>query len=173
MKSKNVKDGGRIMNNEFIQILLGLAIVVVGAAGAYAISTIASFYKSKKDEILGQIASNKYINDSEIAQDALRFIENIVSNVVEEVDDTVKKEILKATEDGKLTDEEKTKLKTMAMDLVKSEISDPIKEAASSLIGNLDNYISTLIENRVTEMKEEDDFVVDLSNHPIFDTMEE
>ena len=163
------------MKSEFIQILLGLAIVVIGAAGAYAISVIASYYKSKKDQIIGQIESNKYIKNNELAKEALRIIESIVSNVVEELDDTVKKEILKATEDGKLTDEEKTNLKNTAMDLIKSEISDPVKEAASSIIGDLNNYISTLIENRVTQLKEEKKYGgVTISSWPMdLDTMEE
>lgn len=163
------------MKSEFIQILLGLAIVVIGAAGAYAISVIASYYKSKKDQIVGQIESNKYIKNNELAREALRIIESIVSNVVEELDDTVKKEILKATEDGKLTDEEKTNLKNTAMDLIKSEISDPVKEAASSIIGDLNNYISTLIENRVTQLKEEKKYGgVTISSWPMdLDTMEE
>lgn len=163
------------MKSEFIQILLGLAIVVIGAAGAYAISVIASYYKSKKDQIIGQIESNKYIKNNELAREALRIIESIVSNVVEELDDTVKKEILKATEDGKLTDEEKTNLKNTAMDLIKSEISDPVKEAASSIIGDLNNYISTLIENRVTQLKEEKKYGgVTISSWPMeLDEMEE
>jgi hypothetical protein len=143
------------MKNDFIQILLGLAIVIIGATGAYAISVIASYYRTKKDQLMNQIMSNKYIEDSEIAKDALKTIEMIVSNVVNELDDTVKKEILKTTEDGKLTEEEKTDLKNTAMELIKSEISDPVKQAASSIIGDLNNYISTLIENRVTKLKDE------------------
>jgi hypothetical protein len=149
------------MKADFIQILLGLAIVVIGAAGAYAISVIASYYKTKKDQIIGQIENHKFVKDNELAKDALRTIDMIVSNVVSELDDTIKKEILKATEDGKLTDSEKEMLKTKAMDLIKSEISEPVKEAASSIIGDLNNYISTLIENRVTELKEESIFVSD------------
>lgn len=156
--------GGIYMNSEFLQILLGLAIVVIGAAGAYAISVIASYYKSKKDQILKQIENNKFVKDNELAKDALRTIDMIVSNVVEELDDTMKKEILKATEDGKLTDEEKTNLKNTAMELIKSEISDPVKQAASSLIGDLNNYISTLIENRVTQLKDEKAYGITVPN---------
>ena len=150
-----IQYGGVTMKNDFIQILLGLAIVIIGATGAYAISVIASYYRTKKDQLMNQIMSNKYIEDNEIAKDALKTIEMIVSNVVNELDDTVKKEILKTTEDGKLTEEEKTDLKNTAMELIKSEISDPVKQAASSIIGDLNNYISTLIENRVTKLKDE------------------
>lgn len=161
-----------IMNADFIQILLGLAIVVIGAAGAYAISVIASYYKTKKDQIIGQIENHKFVKDNELAKDALRTIDMIVSNVVNELDDTIKKEILKATEDGKLTDSEKEMLKTKAMDLIKSEISEPVKQAASSLIGNLDNYISTLVENRVTENKEEDDDDIFVSDDLPYDNID-
>ena len=145
------------MNNEFIQILLGLAIVVIGTAGAYAITSIAAFYKSKRDQILEDLESTKLFKNNDIAKDALKFIDSIIFNVVSELDDTIKKDLLKATEDGKLTDEEKTMLKNKALELVKSQISDPIKEAATVLVGDIDSYISTVIENQVTEIKAEKD----------------
>lgn len=145
------------MNNEFIQILLGLAIVVIGTAGAYAITSIATFYKSKRDQILEDLESTKLFKNNDIAKDALKFIDSIIFNVVSELDDTIKKDLLKATEDGKLTDEEKAMLKNKALELVKSQISDPIKEAATVLVGDIDSYISTVIENQVTEIKAEKD----------------
>lgn len=145
------------MNNEFIQILLGLAIVVIGTAGAYAITSIAAFYKSKRDQILEDLESTKLFKNNDIAKDALKFIDSIIFNVVSELDDTIKKDLLKATEDGKLTDEEKAMLKNKALELVKSQISDPIKEAATVLVGDIDSYISTVIENQVTEIKAEKD----------------
>ena len=145
------------MKNEFIQILLGLAIVLIGTAGAYAITTIASFYKSKRDQILEDIESTKFFKNNDIAKSALTFINSIISNVVTELDDTVKKDLLKATEDGKLTDEEKAMLKNKAIELVKSQISDPIKEAVSILVGDIDSYIGTVIENQVTDLKNDKD----------------
>ena len=77
----------------------------------------------------------------------------IVFNVVSELDDTVKKEILKTTSDGKLTEDEKESLKNMAMKMVNEQIADPIKELATNIVGNLDNYISTIIENCVTSLR--------------------
>lgn len=141
------------MSNDFIQILLGLAIVLVGAAGAYAITAIASFYKSKREQLLNDIEQTNLVKYSAIAKDAVETVDRIVYNVVNELDDTVKKEILKATSDGKLTDEEKTRLKDMALKLINEQISDSIKEFATSIVGNLDSYISTIIENCVTEIK--------------------
>lgn len=153
-----------IMSNEFIQILLGLAIVLVGSAGAYAISTIASFYKSKRDQLIAEIETSNIIKYSKIARDAVYTVDEIIGNVVNELDDTVKKEILASTEDGKLTDEEKTKLKDMAIELINKEVSESIKDFATSIVGDLDSYISTVIENKVTQLKadKDDDIIFSL-----------
>jgi hypothetical protein len=91
-------------------------------------------------------------------------VDEIIGNVVNELDDTVKKEILAATEDGKLTDEEKIKLKDMAIELINKEVSESIKDFATSIVGDLDSYISTVIENKVTQLKadKDDDIVLSL-----------
>lgn len=141
------------MSNDFIQIILGLTIVLIGAAASYAIATIASYYKSKREQLLNDIEQSNLVKYSAIAKSAVETIDTIVMNVVTQLDDTVKKEILAATSDGKLSEEEKTKLKNMAMDIINSEIADPIKEFAASIVGDLDAYISTAIENCVTELK--------------------
>jgi len=141
------------MSNDFIQIILGLTIVLIGAAASYAIATIASYYKSKREQLLNDIEQSNLVKYSAIAKSAVETIDTIVMNVVTELDDTVKKEILAATSDGKLSEEEKTKLKNMAMDIINREIADPIKEFAASIVGDLDTYISTAIENCVTELK--------------------
>lgn len=141
------------MSNDFIQIILGLTIVLIGAAASYAIATIASYYKSKREQLLNDIEQSNLVKYSAIAKSAVETIDTIVMNVVTQLDDTVKKEILAATSDGKLSEEEKTKLKNMAMDIINREIADPIKEFAASIVGDLDAYISTAIENCVTELK--------------------
>lgn len=153
-----------IMSNEFIQILLGLAIVLVGSAGAYAISTIASFYKSKRDQLIAEIETSNIIKYSKIARDAVYTVDEIIGNVVNELDDTVKKEILAATEDGKLTTIEKVNLKNKAIELINKEVSESIKDFATSIVGDLDSYISTVIENKVTQLKadKDDDIIFSL-----------
>ena len=147
--------GGDFMNNDFIQILIGLAIVIIGAAGSYAIATLASYYKTKREQLLNELQENSIIKYNKLAKEALDTIDTIVFNVVSELDDTVKKEILKTTSDGKLTEDEKESLKNMAMKMVNEQIADPIKELATHTVGNLDNYISTIIENCVTSLKAE------------------
>ena len=131
------------MSNDFIQIILGLTIVLIGAAASYAIATIASYYKSKREQLLNDIEQSNLVKYSAIAKSAVET----------ELDDTFKKEILAATEDGKLSTMDKVKLKNKAMDIINLEIADPIKEFAASIVGDLDAYISTAIENCVTELK--------------------
>lgn len=143
------------MSNDFMQVLLGLAVVIVGAAGAYAISTIASFYRSKRDQIMSEIETSETFKYNQMARDAVITIDRIVTNVVNQLDDTMKKEILAASADGKLTEEEKDRLKNLAVCIINEQVSDSVKEFASLLIGDLDIYITTTIENKVTKLKEE------------------
>lgn len=155
--------GGRYMKTEFIQVLLGIAIVVIGVAGAYAITAVAAFYISKREELLKEAESLAFIRNNDLAKEAVELIDNIIHNVVLQLDDTVKKELLAATKDGKLTEEEKIRLKNMAVDLVMDQIAEPLKEKASSIIGELPVYISTVIENYVTRLKaqkEMDDYFI-------------
>lgn len=152
----NGQTGGNHMNNEFVQILLGIAIVAIGAAGAYAITAIASYYKSKREQLLNELQENSIIKYNKAAREALDTVDMIIFNVVSELEDTVKKEILQASSDGKLTDDEKERLKDVAMKTINTEIGEPVKEFAKHLVGNLDNYISTVIENCVTSLKTED-----------------
>lgn len=153
------------MSNDFMQIIIGLTIVILGAAASYAISTIASYYKSKREQLLNDIEQTNLVKYSAIAKSAVETIDTIVMNVVTQLDDTVKKEILAATSDGKLSDEDKEKLKNMAIDIINLEIADPIKEFAASIVGNLDAYISTAIENCVTELKADKNPFVTLESY--------
>jgi hypothetical protein len=141
------------MNTEFVQILLSIAIVIIGIAGAYAITAVASFYKTKREQLLKDAESIAFIRDNDMAKEAVELIDQIIYNVVCQLDDTLKKELLNDTKDGKLTEEEKVRLKNMAMDLVTDQIAEPLKEKASSIIGSLPEYVSTVIENHVTKLK--------------------
>lgn len=140
-------------NANFVQILLGLVIVCLGVAGAYIISAIASYYNKKRDEIANDISSTINKTNNTNIDTAIKRVMTIVDNVVKALNETYKQDLLKATEDGVLTDEEKKLLRDKAVELIKAEVSDGVKDILQDVIGNFDEWIKTLIELAVAANK--------------------
>lgn len=140
-------------NTSFIEILLGLVIVCLGVAGSYIISTIASYYKSKRNEIVSNVSSAVNKTNNTNIDTAIKRVIGIVDNVVNALNDTYKKELLEATADGKLDDVEKKMLRDKALELVKVEVGDGVKDIIKDVIGDFDEWVKTLIELAVTASK--------------------
>lgn len=140
-------------NANFVQILLGLVIVCLGVAGAYIISAIASYYNKKRDEIANGISSTINKTNNTNIDTAIKRVMTIVDNVVKALNETYKQDLLKATEDGVLTAEEKKLLRDKAVELIKAEVSDGVKDILQDVIGNFDEWIKTLIELAVAANK--------------------
>lgn len=140
-------------NANFVQILLGLVIVCLGVAGAYIISAIASYYNKKRDEIANDISSTINKTNNTNIDTAIKRVMTIVDNVVKALNETYKQDLLKATEDGVLTAEEKKLLRDKAVELIKAEVSDGVKDILQDVIGNFDEWIKTLIELAVAANK--------------------
>ena len=141
------------MEPTFLDIIIGIAIVAIGAAGAYAITAFASYFKSRKAELESFIYTNEVVANNDQVKNALETLSTIVDNVVNALNSTFKKELLNATSDGKLTKEDGKLLRDKAVELVIAEVADPMKDLLSDTIGNLSEYVKTLIENSVEKAK--------------------
>ena len=141
------------MELSFLDIIIGIAVVAIGAAGAYAITTFASYIKSKKVELESFICTNEVVANNDQVKNALETLSTIVDNVVNALNTTYKKELLSVTSDGKLTKEDGKLLRDKAVELVIAEVADPMKILLSDTIGNLSEYVKTLIENSVEKAK--------------------
>ena len=131
-----------------------LLIIALGLIVAYAITKFASYWQKKSEEIENTIENG--LSDSKI--NWLTFLMghllDVVDAVVMEINDTVKKKILETSKDGKLTDEEKQDLLDTAITLVKEEIPEAALDELSEIVGDIDMFIQTKIENAVTNQKE-------------------
>lgn len=131
-----------------------LLIIAIGLVAAYAITKFASYWQKKSEEIENNIENG--LSDSKI--NWLTFLMghllDVVDAVVMEINDTVKKKILEASKDGKLTEEEKQDLLDTAINLVKEEIPEAALDELSEIVGDIDMFIQTKIENAVTNQKE-------------------
>ena len=137
----------------FVEILVGLVIVCLGTAGAYIITTIASYYKSKKQEITNNISAAVNKTNNTNIDTAIKRVMTIVDNVVNALNETYKKELLEACEDGKLGEDEKKMLRNKALQLINAEVGDGIKDILKDVVGNFDEWVKTLIELAVTAAK--------------------
>lgn len=139
--------------SDVANVVLSIMIVAVGAAIAYGITVIASYFNAKKEDILACIDQMTAQSNGLRIDDAMKQVVKIVSDVVNALNDTYKQELLNATGDGKLTEEEKVLLRTKALELIDAEVSEPLKELISTVIGDFDEWVRTLLENAVTNAK--------------------
>lgn len=141
------------MDFNFVDVITAIAVVAIGAALAYLITVVASYFKSKKEEIKSYIEANCSYMQNEKVNNAFEQLLDIVDRVVAAMNDKYKPELIKATADGKLTDEEKKLLRDKALELIQAEVAEPVKELVTEVVGDFTEYVKTLIENAVSAAK--------------------
>lgn len=136
-----------------ISVVGSLLIVVVGIAASYAITKLAEFWKSKSASLTA--AADAKFTDTKM--DWLNYLlahaTNVIDDIVNALNDTYKKELLEATSDGKLTEDEKKLLLEKGKELVYSEIPENVMEELSEIVGDMEEWVRTKIENSVTDAK--------------------
>ena len=88
--------------------------------------------------------------DNEKVHAALDQFNDLVYTTVMELEQTVRV----ALSDGKLTQEEKDKIKAIAMSKVKGQLPEFMGNQLKTVVHDLDDYISSKIEAYVSEMKQ-------------------
>lgn len=137
----------------FTEIIIAGGGIILVIAIAFLITKLASFWNAKSDLILNDIMNNEHFRDMEWVEYLLKKVIGVVDNVVSALDDTYKKDLLAAVEDGKLTDEEKKMLRDKAVELITEELPEYIWAQISDVVGDATEYIKTLIENAVSAHK--------------------
>lgn len=98
----------------------------------------------------------KYIRsktNNEAINNALTRISHTVETVVAGLTQTMAAELRALTEDGKLTKEDGESLKKLAIQAVKDQVPFAVKQIALLGITNLNDFISTKIEQAVLNQK--------------------
>lgn len=139
--------------NPYIETILGGVIILLGVAGAYLITKIASYWSSKRDSIINDITANFGFTNNEFMKVLLDHVANVVDDVVAAMNTKFKPELIAATKDGKLTDEDKVTLRDKALELIMTELPESIWDELSSVIGDSEEYVKTLIEKSVEAQK--------------------
>lgn len=119
-----------------------LALAVIGYISAF----LAKFINAKKEEIQSKTNNEKVNTYIGIAADtALRVVETLNATLVEE--------LKAANEDGKLTQEEILEIRNTALSTITETLSEDVKNGLTTAFGDLEKYLSMLIESSLYELK--------------------
>ena len=90
---------------------------------------------------------------NETVKTYIDVVSNTVSEVVQALNQEIVNGIKEASKDGKLTEDEAKEIKNKAIEKTLGILSDDAKETLTMVFGDLDTYISTLIESAVYKAK--------------------
>jgi len=120
---------------QIMQILIPALTTIIGALVAAGIAYFNSWIASK--------------TKNEKIREAMYFLSGLVSDTVAEINQSVEL----AYKDGKLTQDEKYKLRALAMDKIDTQIPAATRKILTTAVDTLDDYIGTLVEASVAAQK--------------------
>lgn len=106
------------------------------------IKSVKASYETFRDDA----SFNAFINTKCVVMD-------VIQDVVDALNQTLKKELIENSEDGKLSKEDGKRLLNKAIELIMSEISESQQEILETGFGDLEEWIRTKIENSVEKSK--------------------
>lgn len=131
------------------QVLVNLAIGMIGLLGAYAL-----FYLQKAVvRVKAETEKLKSAASRELLLDALADVANLVSITVESIEQTTASALRAAVKDGTTDREELLALGKKAFDSVKSRITPEAQMIINENLGSFNEYLSNMIEAKVLELK--------------------
>lgn len=81
------------------------------------------------------------------------LLKDITTNVIVSLNSSVVDDLKKASSDGKLTIEEAEEIKNKAIKKIVAQLSDDVVATLTIGVGDLNEYISNLIDKRVEDVK--------------------
>lgn len=126
--------------------ILQSVIVILGALIAVATNRLINYLETKTKNI-------KENNTKQLANQALNDLNEIIKKNVGAAQATLVQVAKEANEDGKLTKEDGDKIKEAVCIKIKSQLSDLNRQYIAKEIKNLDNYISSMVEYYLAQIK--------------------
>lgn len=117
-------------------------IPLLGILTAYAVA----FLKVKKEEILAKIATNKTQEEKELASKYLSMVEKTVTDCVMATNQTY---VDSLKQEGKFDAEAQKIAFNKTLDAVLAILTDDAKEYLTQIFGDLNVYLTNLIESQV------------------------
>lgn len=126
--------------------ILQSVIVILGALIAVATNKVINYLETKTKNI-------KETNTKQLANQALNDLNEIIKKNVGAAQATLVQVAKEANEDGKLTKEDGDKIKEAVCIKIKSQLSDLNRQYIAKEIKNLDNYINSMVEYYLAQLK--------------------
>lgn len=117
-------------------------IPLLGILTAYAVA----FLKAKKEEILAKIATNKTQEEKELTSKYLNMVEKTVTDCVMATNQTY---VDSLKQEGKFNAEAQKTAFNKTLDAVLAILTDDAKEYLTQIFGDLNVYLTNLIESQV------------------------
>lgn len=117
-------------------------IPLLGILTAYAVA----FLKAKKEEILAKIVTNKTQEEKELASKYLNMVEKTVTDCVMATNQTY---VDSLKQEGKFDAEAQKAAFNKTLDAVLAILTDDAKEYLTQIFGDLNVYLTNLIESQV------------------------
>lgn len=117
-------------------------IPLLGILTAYAVA----FLKAKKEEILAKIATNKTQEEKELTSKYLNMVEKTVTDCVMATNQTY---VDSLKQEGKFDAEAQKTAFNKTLDAVLAILTDDAKEYLTQIFGDLNVYLTNLIESQV------------------------
>lgn len=115
---------------------------LLGVLTAYAVA----FLKAKKEEILAKIATNRTQEEKELASKYLSMVEKTVTDCVMATNQTY---VDSLKQEGKFDSEAQKAAFNKTLDAVLAILTDDAKEYLTQIFGDLNVYLTNLIESQV------------------------
>ena len=126
--------------------ILQLIVGILSAMIVVATNRLINYLETKTKNI-------KENNTKQLAIQALNDLNEIIRVNVVSAQATLVQAVKEANEDGKLTKEDGYKIKEAVCIKIKSQLSDSNKKYITKEIKNLDNYISSMVEYQLAQLK--------------------
>lgn len=126
--------------------ILQLIVGILSAMIVVATNRLINYLETKTKNI-------KENNTKQLAIQALNDLNEIIRVNVVSAQATLVQAVKEANEDGKLTKEDGYKIKEAVCIKIKSQLSDSNKKYITKEIKNLDNYISSMVEYYLAQIK--------------------
>ena len=136
--------------NEALQQLL--VTVILGVLSIISV-TVVSYLNLLKKKVVAYIQNMSDEKARKSLEAAINKASELVTNVVTEIEQEEKQEILKAIEDGKVTRDELFKLKDIAIDKVIDLLGDETIKVLQDAFGDVTEYIANLVSTKVYDLK--------------------
>ena len=134
------------MNNDVLSIILSAAVPALTIILTWCAKWLTGFLDAKKQEAL-----TKSKNDT--VKTYVELVADNAINVVTSLNQTLVEGLKKASEDGKLTLEDANNIKNTAIIMLTDTLSEDIQEVLEETFGDLQSYLSNVIEKTVVMIK--------------------